>query len=81
MTLLQAPENIPLTIIEIKSGIELKKQLSTLDIYIEESIVKLKGARFGPIVIQKVKEGNEKFAIGRGVAEKIIVDPINEKIK
>jgi Fe2+ transport system protein FeoA len=81
MTLLQAPENVPLTITEINSGIDIKKQLSTLDLYIQESIIKLKGARFGPVVIQKVKEGNEKFAKGRGVAEKIIVDTLNEKNK
>lgn len=78
MTLLQAPENVLLKIVEINSGIQLKKQLTTLDLFVAESIIKLKGARFGPIVIQKVEDGHQKFAIGRGVAEKIIVKKINE---
>ncbi|HRT67484.1 MAG TPA: ferrous iron transport protein A [Bacteroidota bacterium] len=77
--MLQAPENVPLKITEIKSGIEIKKQLSNLDLYITEYIIKLKGARFGPILIQKLKEGNEKFAIGQGIADKIIVESCNEK--
>ncbi len=81
MTLLQAPENVPLEIIKINSGVELKKQLTTLDLYITESIIKLKGARFGPVLIQKVKEGNMKFAIGHGIAEKIIVEILLEKSK
>jgi Fe2+ transport system protein FeoA len=79
MTLLQAPENVPLKITELRSGIGLKKQLSTIDLYTSEIIIKLKGARFGPILIQKLKERNERFAIGRGIADKIIVELYNEK--
>ncbi|MEN6510783.1 MAG: ferrous iron transport protein A [Chloroherpetonaceae bacterium] len=81
MTLLQAPENVPLEIIKINSGVELKKQLTTLDLYTTESIIKLKGARFGPVLIQKVQEGNRKVAIGHGIAEKIIVEILLEKSK
>jgi len=79
MTLLQEPENVPLKITELRSGIGLKKQLSTIDLYTSEIIIKLKGARFGPILIQKLKERNKRSAIGRGIADKIIVELYNEK--
>ncbi|MGB9702058.1 MAG: FeoA family protein [Candidatus Kapaibacteriota bacterium] len=77
MTLLDAPEHKKLKITKLLDGFGLRKKLSILDVHFDDEIIKIKGARWGPIIIQKIS-GNSKLAIGRGIAEKIQVEIVDK---
>jgi Fe2+ transport system protein FeoA len=77
MTLLDAPLQQKLKIIKLLDGLGLRKKLSILDVHFDDEIIKVKGARWGPIIIQKTS-GNSKLALGRGIAEKIQVELVNK---
>lgn len=80
MTLLEAPEQKRLRISKIlDGGFGLRKKLSILDVHFDDEIIKIKAARWGPLIIQKVA-GNSKIAIGRGIAAKIVVEIIDKKL-
>jgi Fe2+ transport system protein FeoA len=79
MTLLIAPNGKLLKITEIIGNKELIKQLSILNIHLEDIIEKNKGGFLGPLVIRKIQDNN-KVAIGKNIAKKIIVEIPDEII-
>jgi Fe2+ transport system protein FeoA len=73
MSLLEAPTDTTLKIVQICSGIEAKRKLTSLGIHINDSLVKLNEAKWGPLLVQNLSNGNDKIAVGRGLASNIIV--------
>ncbi len=61
---------------EIRGGIGLKKRLESLNMRVGKTIKKISSAPFhGPVVVEI--EGC-KMAIGRGMANKVFVETLNE---
>ncbi|OGU57287.1 MAG: hypothetical protein A2X64_10785 [Ignavibacteria bacterium GWF2_33_9] len=77
MTLLKAPVNQVLIIRSINGMGEILRNLSIQNIHINDKIIKIKGGFLGPLLIQRLHD-NIKVALGKGVAEKIIVEINNE---
>ncbi len=73
MSLTDAPVDIVLKIVEISSGEHSKRKLSTMGIQIDNSIVKLNDTRWGPVLVKNPENGMNRLALGRHLAEKIIV--------
>lgn len=73
MSLLDAPIDTKLIILEICSGIEAKRKLTSMGIHINDSIVKINEAKWGPLLVQNLSNGSDKIAVGRGLASKIMV--------
>ena len=76
MRLSEAPMNVELRISEIKTSKEMKRKLNTLGIQTDELLLKVYDARWGPILVKPVSNGNSKIALDRNVAKSIKV--INE---
>lgn len=65
-----APEGRPLKVVAIKAGRSLAKRLKELG-FNEESIISIVGRQpSGPLILQL---NNSRFALGRGMAMKIMV--------
>ncbi len=73
MRLSEAPLNVELRISEIKTSKEMKKKLNTLGIQTDELLLKVYDARWGPILVKPLSNGNSKIAIDRNVAKSIKV--------
>jgi Fe2+ transport system protein FeoA len=72
--LTEAPNEIELKIIEIKSDLEVKHRLNNLGLHILDSIKLIKSNNWGPVLVQNLSYNDSRIAIGRGLAEKIIVE-------
>ena len=73
MRLSEAPLNVKLRISEIKTSKEMKRKLNTLGIQTDEVLLKIYDARWGPILVKPLSNGNSKIAIDRNVAKSIKV--------
>lgn len=73
MRLSEAPLNVELRISEIKTTKEMKRKLNTLGIQTDELLLKIYDARWGPILVKPLSNGNSKIAIDRNVAKSIKV--------
>jgi Fe2+ transport system protein FeoA len=73
MRLSEAPVNVELRVREIMTGKEAKKKLITIGIRTDELLLKLSGAKWGPILVKPLSYSSSKIAIGRGIANKIEV--------
>lgn len=69
-TLSEVPEGMSVSIVGIEGGRGLKSRLTTMGLLPGTQIKVLHNGRFGPFVIS-IK--NSRMAIGRGVADKIMV--------
>jgi Fe2+ transport system protein FeoA len=74
MSLTEAPIDKKLLISDILSGTEVRRKLSSLGIHINDCVIKVNSTKWGPILLQNLSSGTSKVAIGRGLAEKILVD-------
>ena len=77
MRLSEAPLNVELRISEIKTNKEMKRKLNTLGIQTDELLLKVYDAKWGPILVKPLSNGNSKIAIDRNVAKSIKVKDEN----
>lgn len=73
MSLLEAPMDMELKIVEIGSCSESKRKLTALGMHTGDHLVRLNNNKWGPILVRNVSGGINKIAICRGLASKIIV--------
>ncbi len=74
MCLTEADSKKNIIIKEIISGMRAKRKLSSMGLHINDLLIKLNDSGQGPVLIENVSNGNYKLALGRGLAEKIIVE-------
>ena len=72
--LLDAPKDIELKLINVDSGVEARRKLTSMGIHFSDKIIKLNSAKWGPVLVRNVANGTNKLAIGRGLAKKIMVE-------
>ncbi|MBI5326202.1 MAG: ferrous iron transport protein A [Ignavibacteriae bacterium] len=77
MRLSEAPLNVELRISEIKTNKEMKRKLNTLGIQTDELLLKIYDAKWGPILVRPLSNGNSKIALDRNVAKSIKVKDEN----
>lgn len=73
MTLLSAPIGEELKIMEICSESDEKRRLTSLGIHIDDVVLKINAAKWGPLLVKNVSTRANKIAICRFLADKIIV--------
>jgi Fe2+ transport system protein FeoA len=74
MSLVEAPVNFKLKISDIQSGMEAKRQLNHIGLHEDDLLIKVNNNKWGPVLIRNLSNGISKIAIGRGLAEKILVE-------
>ena len=74
INLAEAPAERQLKILEIQAGGDIKKRLSVLGLHVNDVLIKQTWAKWGPILVLNQSNSNAKVAIGRGLADKIIVE-------
>ena len=74
MSLTDAPANMILKISSIHSGSEVRKKLLALGIHIDDNVMKVGAAKWGPVLVKNLSTDSSKLALGRGLAEKINVE-------
>jgi len=79
MTLIEAPRNRPLRIVGLDGGEEVRRRLMSLGFH-KNDIVELNGQAIlrGPLLVRNVSH-DTKVALGRGVAQKILVEEVHER--
>jgi len=74
MSLLEARVNEKLKVVDILAGCRLQQSLAHLGIEIGSEVQVRRNAPFsGPLII---KYNNSETAIGRGIASKVFVEPV-----
>ena len=78
MTLLEAPRNKALKIVDLVGGEGFRRRLFSLGFH-KGDIVEFDSRAIlqGPLLIRNVS-ADTRVALGRGVAQKIVVEPVNE---
>ncbi len=74
MSLTEAVKEKKLRINAILSGREALRRLSSMGIHVDDELIKLNNPKWGPILVQNISNGTSKMALGRGLAEKILVE-------
>ncbi|MFH1051812.1 MAG: FeoA family protein [bacterium] len=74
MSLTEAVTEKKLRINAILSGKEALRRLSSMGIHVDDELIKLNNPKWGPILVQNLSNGTNKMALGRGLAEKILVE-------
>ena len=74
MFLSDAPSFKRLKILDINSGDDTKRKLLSMGIHPEDYCIKLSESNWGAILIQNISSGATKLALGRVLANKIIVE-------
>ncbi len=75
-TLQDAPDNIILNIREILAGSTAKIKLSNLGLNIGDNVIKIRSKKSGPVLLHNESSSISKLAIGKGLAEKIMVEQL-----
>ncbi|HPW18488.1 MAG TPA: FeoA domain-containing protein [Candidatus Aminicenantes bacterium] len=78
MTLLDAPANVPLRIVDLAGGEGARRRLMSLGFH-KGDIVALDGKAIlrGPLLVRN-RGSDTTVALGRGVAQKVLVEPAHE---
>lgn len=74
INLAEAPAERKLKVLEINAGSDVKKRLAVMGLHTNDVLVKQTWAKWGPILVSNESNSNAKVAIGRGLADKIIVE-------
>ncbi|ROL61398.1 ferrous iron transport protein A [Bacteroidetes/Chlorobi group bacterium ChocPot_Mid] len=74
MSLAEAQAEKKLKINSIATGKEALRRLTAMGIHIDDEIIKLNNPKWGPVLVQNISNGQNKLALGRGLAEKILVE-------
>lgn len=78
MTLLDAPHNSTLRIIDLAGGENVRRRLMALGFHKGDTVVLEGQALFrGPLLVHNRRCGTT-VALGRGVAQKVLVEPDHE---
>ena len=73
LKLSEATSEKRLEITEIKAGGEIKRQLSIMGLHVHDVLIKESWAKWGPILIKNISNSQSKLALGRTLADLIIV--------
>jgi len=73
--LLHAPDNQELRVVDIMTGPCPRRRLISMGIHPGDLLIKYKSAHWGPVLVRNVTQNATRIAIGRGLAQKIIVSP------
>lgn len=73
INLLRAPAQKEVTVVDIQAGPIPRRRLLSMGIHPGDRLIKFNGANWGPVLIRNVTQKASKIAIGRGLAQKIIV--------
>lgn len=78
MNLLEAPHNTSLRIVDLAGGENVRRRLMALGFH-RGDIVQLDGQAIfrGPILVRSCRS-DTTIALGRGVAQKVLVEPVHE---
>lgn len=78
MTLTDAPRNTPLRIVDLAGGEGVRRRLMALGFH-KGDVVELDGQAIlrGPLLVRNCRCGTT-VAIGRGVAQKVLVEAVHE---
>lgn len=72
--LAEAPQGVPLRIVEILGGHGIRRRLLALGFHVEDIIEKNSNALFGGPILVKNVATDTSVALGRGIAQKILVE-------
>jgi len=73
INLLEAPPDVELEVKEINAGTFASKRLVSMGLHTGDKLVKFGKASWGPVLIKNVSLNASKIAIGRRLANKILV--------
>jgi Fe2+ transport system protein FeoA len=73
MSLNEAPQNVRLKILGINSDLVSKVKLFSLGIHVNDSVIKLNKAKWGPVLFKNISFNSSKMALGKIWAKNIIV--------
>ena len=73
INLVEAPANVELAVLEINAGLLARKRLIAMGVHIEDKLVKFNSSAWGPVLLQNVTLNSSKIAVGRRLAQKILV--------
>lgn len=68
-----APAQTELEVLAINAGRFARKRLISMGIHTGDKLMKFNDASWGPVLIQNVTLNSSKIAIGRRLAQKILV--------
>lgn len=74
MNLANAPVEGKLKIIKIDAGREARGRLTALGFHPGDIVLRLSNGNWGPILVKNMSINSSKIALGRGMAEKILVE-------
>jgi Fe2+ transport system protein FeoA len=79
MNLLDAPHNTPLRIVDLAGGEGVRRRLMSMGFH-KDDLVELDGRAIlrGPLLVRNCTS-DTTVALGRGVAQKVIVEPVHER--
>lgn len=73
MKLSEAPIETRLKVLEIIPPNNSKKRLNSLGLHVNDFLFKLNTVAWGPVLIENISNSMTKIALGRGIADMIIV--------
>jgi Fe2+ transport system protein FeoA len=78
MNLLDAPPNTPVRIVDLAGGENVRRRLMAMGFH-KDDVVELDGKAIfrGPLLVRNVTS-DTTIALGRGVAQKVLVVPVHE---
>jgi ferrous iron transport protein A len=77
MNLSQAPQGVRLKIVDISGGEQVRRRLLSLGFHKGDEIERIgQGILRGPLLIKMIRSGGS-VAIGRGIAQKILVEVVH----
>lgn len=78
MNLLDAPHNTPLRIVDLAGGEGVRRRLMALGFH-KNDVVELDGQAIfrGPLLVRNCTS-DTTVALGRGVAQRVLVEPVHE---
>lgn len=74
INLAEAPSERRLKVLEINAGADIRKRLSVMGLHVDDVLIKQTWAKWGPVLVENISNGSAKMAIGRGLADKIMVE-------
>ncbi|OGD12532.1 MAG: hypothetical protein A2Y86_04665 [Candidatus Aminicenantes bacterium RBG_13_62_12] len=79
LALVQAPPGVPLKLVSIDGGQGVRQRLFALGLHIEDTIeLQSQAILRGPVLVHNLAS-NTSIALGRGVAQKIVVERLDER--
>lgn len=79
MTLVEAPRNARLRIVDLAGGEGVRRRLMALGFH-RNDLIELDGQALfrGPLLVRNISS-DTRLALGRGVAQKVLVEEVHER--